>query len=506
MKVLLAEIRAASEQSSPSTARAPVACAGLDLVHVDTGRELLAQARANAFDLILVGAQLRDGCSAQLLPHVQQAAAGATVVVLGAEASSHALLRAMRIAHANHADSAQPVANSPCNACAVAVQSHRDETASIAHDIRNRITGILGQTALLESRLPGTGKSRDLCNRIQESTERLVELVSAMQHGGAGPHAVEVEPLIHALEQQSRHALPANGQMVTSVEEGLGRVRGEWGVVMQALWDVVDEACRRLVQGGTIAIDARRTGAAGTTNLTKRGRRAAPGYVHISISVAPRGGCAGADLRLRTRAEGGAAAADSRPRSLDILVVSCGWSVRVEGDAHAPIIHFQAPCAEPRTKSVALPVNECRAAPFDERPRVLIVDDDPAVLEVMRDVLDAAGFCVDAVANCADARRRFADGVDRYVAVVTDLVLPDGSGADLIADFRAAHARMPVIVCSGQEIGEAKAQLSGVGPGVRLLPKPFPPALLVDAVSDAYTARSRRGDELTPTLTQLSVG
>ena len=80
--------------------------------------------------------------------------------------------------------------------------------------------------------------------------------------------------------------------------------------------------------------------------------------------------------------------------------------------------------------------------------RVLVIEDD----DVLRDGLDAGlslkGFTIDAVGNLADAQSAV-DGA-HYDAVVLDLTLPDGSGADLLQAWRQSGRLLPVLLLTAR--------------------------------------------------------
>lgn len=98
------------------------------------------------------------------------------------------------------------------------------------------------------------------------------------------------------------------------------------------------------------------------------------------------------------------------------------------------------------SESAALLV--AREAP--EKPRVLVVDDSPSVLFVLRRTLAAMGFEVDTVATLAGALSLLVR--NGYRAVITDLRL-DGDertlGLEVLAECRRLHPRTNVIVLTG---------------------------------------------------------
>ena len=111
--------------------------------------------------------------------------------------------------------------------------------------------------------------------------------------------------------------------------------------------------------------------------------------------------------------------------------------------------------------------------------RILLVEDEPAILESLAYVLGRDGFAVISAKNAAEASA-LADGAD---LVVLDLMLPDGSGFDLIRGWRAAapHRQMPIIVLSSRdaEADRVAALESGADDYVT---KPFSPREIVARV------------------------
>lgn len=110
-----------------------------------------------------------------------------------------------------------------------------------------------------------------------------------------------------------------------------------------------------------------------------------------------------------------------------------------------------------------------------EHVPILVVDDDPKILELVRMYLEREGFSVttasDGIAALAAIRERSPR------AVVLDLMLP---GLDGLAVIRAARAdsRVPILVLSAR--GATADRISGIAIGADdYLPKPFSPAELV---------------------------
>jgi len=104
------------------------------------------------------------------------------------------------------------------------------------------------------------------------------------------------------------------------------------------------------------------------------------------------------------------------------------------------------------------------------RPRVLIVEDEPDMLLLLRINLEQAGFEASLAADGATAMRRIA--AERPDVVLLDLMLPVLDGWAVLADLHSREQAPPVIVCSakGSQRDLARAQELGA---VEFITKPF---------------------------------
>jgi CheY-like chemotaxis protein len=123
-------------------------------------------------------------------------------------------------------------------------------------------------------------------------------------------------------------------------------------------------------------------------------------------------------------------------------------------------------------------------------PRILVVDDTPAILDVVRTSLEAEGYHV---TTCLESRQavRLAQET-RPDVVMLDVVMPEVSGWEVLAELRAdmAFRQTPVIVCSAY-VAEALgrlAELKGPDQHLGLLPKPFELEELLEVVGSVTRA------------------
>ena len=117
--------------------------------------------------------------------------------------------------------------------------------------------------------------------------------------------------------------------------------------------------------------------------------------------------------------------------------------------------------------------------------RILVVEDDPVLSNGLRAGLQMQGATLDIVESCADGRAALE--ASEFDALVLDLMLPDGSGLDLLAQMRAGGDRTPVLLLTAlDEIGD---RIRGLDAGADdYLGKPFD----LDELGARLRAISRR--------------
>jgi DNA-binding NtrC family response regulator len=127
---------------------------------------------------------------------------------------------------------------------------------------------------------------------------------------------------------------------------------------------------------------------------------------------------------------------------------------------------------------------------------VLVIDDDPDILEYLQDFLAAEGFDVTTLSDPAVAVERVRDEV--FHLVVLDLMMPKVSGLDLLAQIRAVDDDIAVIILTGYPtLDTATASIQHEVSAY--IHKPFTPAEFRDVIARIAKKKGlvlRREDEL----------
>jgi CheY-like chemotaxis protein len=118
---------------------------------------------------------------------------------------------------------------------------------------------------------------------------------------------------------------------------------------------------------------------------------------------------------------------------------------------------------------------------------ILVVDDDPTVLKISREMLEARGFEVVSAADGAAALERVHERDSSISAVLLDMTMPHLDGIETLTALRDQRPDLAVVLTSGYSEQEAARRLEGQSP-VSFVQKPFAPTDLDRAMGEAMEA------------------
>lgn len=84
--------------------------------------------------------------------------------------------------------------------------------------------------------------------------------------------------------------------------------------------------------------------------------------------------------------------------------------------------------------------------------RILLIEDEPRLVELLLAAMSRAGFVVDAVGTCAEGREALS--LMPYDAAILDLGLPDGDGLALLAATRRSRNPVPILILTARDAVE----------------------------------------------------
>ena len=135
------------------------------------------------------------------------------------------------------------------------------------------------------------------------------------------------------------------------------------------------------------------------------------------------------------------------------------------------------PASEPAAAPAQVPANMLR--------RILVVDDDLAILRLGSAVLIQSGYQVDVAEDGAAGWQALS--TDRYDLLITDQNMPNVTGLELIEKLHGAHMSVPVIMATGTVPADEFERSPWLRPAAMLV-KPYSVERLLAAVKEILCA------------------
>lgn len=108
--------------------------------------------------------------------------------------------------------------------------------------------------------------------------------------------------------------------------------------------------------------------------------------------------------------------------------------------------------------------NEIEESLVMGKERILLVDDEAAVAELGKDMLERLGYSVTAISNSLEAFEMFENDPDRFDIILSDQTMPGMTGVQLVEAILKIKPGMPIILCSGfsNQVSEDEAMEIGI--------------------------------------------
>ena len=96
--------------------------------------------------------------------------------------------------------------------------------------------------------------------------------------------------------------------------------------------------------------------------------------------------------------------------------------------------------------------------------RILFIDDEPAIVNISRQMLDSLGYDVVTRTSSIEALELFKAQTDRFDLVITDMTMPQMTGEKLADEILKIRPDIPIILCTGysDKLDEANTKELGI--------------------------------------------
>jgi PAS domain S-box-containing protein len=354
----------------------------------------------------------------------------------------------------------------------------------VAHDFNNLLQAMLGVTELLRQPEMRSDDSAEKLQELEELVQRGSQLTRQLllfsRRDTARQEELDLNELVKGTVKLLTRLLRENIELVFEPSSGGLPLMADRGQIEQVVMNLAVNACDAMPQGGKLSLVTGLDAGSAWLEVSDTGE-GIPEDIRDQLfepffTTKARGKGTGLGLSVVhgiVNRLGGRIDLDSH--------VGQGTSIRVT---------FPAITATGHTVHRAAPGEQLADGGGE---RVLVVEDDPAVRDSLKEILGVLGYQVTTVGSREELDRLPDDS--EYDLLLSDYVLPDGSGTEIADELREKWPTIGVIVMSGY------AQDSGVGREVAMgnlhfLQKPFSAQTLSEAVRNALANGAAVADEV----------
>jgi len=362
----------------------------------------------------------------------------------------------------------------------------------VAHDFNNQLAIIRGYMEMGLEDLPDTSPTyHDLLqigDAVQRSTSLTEQLLMFSSRQPMNRRPLNLNSQVRNLQKMLGRILGEDVVIDLDLDKDIWTVNADAGNIDQVLTNLSLNARDAMPGGGALTIQ--------TWNVeidsdycdlvpeAKQGR-------YILLSVSDEGGGMGKEVQEHLFDPFFTTKGPGKGTGLGLSVVYGivqaheGW-ITVESqvnrgsrfDIHLPAVAQNAEAIDTHYKPVSL------AAFQGQGERILLVEDEFSLRQVTQRALADRGYAVEACSTATEATEAFHKAAPPFDLILSDVVLPDGRGTDLVLGFLREQPELPAILVTGytDERGDWERVRQA---GLSVLRKPVPMAFLLKYVQEA---------------------
>jgi PAS domain S-box-containing protein len=353
--------------------------------------------------------------------------------------------------------------------------------AGVAHELNNPLAVVMGTAQVLVNRDNLDVKSREEIKRIFNEADRaskiVGDLLSFARPADPQKAVVDINRLVSSVLETQEASIQAAGiRLETRLAKDLPRTMADHAQVEQVLVNLISNAVYALSTHHEPRILTIQTGENGqyiSITVTDNGP-GIPAKVLAQVfdpffTTKPLGKGTGLGLTISNtiiQEHRGKLMVDSKPDAgakftIELPVIDC--------PAGAPVYQRTAEVVKPSTQQA--------------QRSVLIVDDEPGIVEVLREVISEVGHKVATATNGSEAMERIKSGT--YDIILSDMRMPGMDGAKLYESVKGKDENLAhrIVFVTGDTVSADTREFL-VGTGCRWLSKPFTIQQILNTVTE----------------------
>jgi PAS domain S-box-containing protein len=339
----------------------------------------------------------------------------------------------------------------------------------IAHDFNNILSAVMGYTELAMIDIDNPESLRKDLNEILQGANRAKELVKQIltfsRKSDQNLKPIRIQFVINEVLKLLRSSIPTTIEIRQNINPDCETVLADPTEIHQLIMNVCTNAYQAMREaGGVLNISLQ------PIKLTEKafGKKIhlEPGS-YLILEIADTGIGMTKDVQDRIFEPYFTTKGKGEGTGLGMAVVH-GIVTRLQGD-----ISVYSEQGQGTSFEIYLPIVEAQVEEIQEgligpvpigNERILIVDDDPSIVQLSRKMLEYLGYEVTAFTNSMETLHEFQKRPGNFDLVITDMTMPNMTGAELAKQILTIQPDMPIILCTGfsEMMNEEKAKSLGI--------------------------------------------
>jgi two-component system cell cycle sensor histidine kinase/response regulator CckA len=367
--------------------------------------------------------------------------------------------------------------------------------SGVAHDFNNVLTAIMSYGDEIESGLPKSSRLALPARGIRDAATRAAglvrQLLSFSKRKSSDEAIIAINSIVDRAVEMLRRTIGEHVVLRSSYADSLKNVRLERDRMIEVVVNLIVNARDAMPEGGSITV---RTFSENVTASTT----SAGEYSGECICVEVEDTGIGMTAEVRSRIFEPFFTTKEHGTGLGLSMVY-GFVQRMQGSIDVKSRAGVGTTIKMSFPAVDLPATpECRDATVDlpsrstdtgrRDVRVLLVEDEPEIREVIRRSLAKHGIAVTEASDGQEALKVFSGAPDSFDLLLSDVIMPTMGGIELARNCRAIRSELPILFVSGYAVD--LEEFSGDACSTKFVQKPFQPVALAEIVMNLLAAKS----------------
>lgn len=358
----------------------------------------------------------------------------------------------------------------------------------IAHDFNNLLMAISGHTELILMKMEEDNPLRRRIEEIKKAGERAAsltrQLLAFSRKQMLKPEILDLNKLVVGIETMLKRLIGEDIKFMSSFNEDLHKIKADSGQIDQIILNLVINARDAMPDGGTLIIETENVSI--DEHFCKLVPEAQPGEF-VCLSIADSGVGMAQELTQHifdpffTTKESGTGLGLSVVYG--IVKQHGGWIRVYSAPGIGSVFHIFFPVVSPGSKD-EIKVEVTQGKLRGEGERILVVEDEESVRKVTIEALTENGYDVTEVASATEAMEIFEKKEREFDLAFCDIVLPDGTGLQLVEELIVLKPELKIVLTSGYP-GQKSQWMDIDKKGYIFIQKPFTLIALLTSIQQA---------------------